>query len=227
MSQTPELAELIELIVNQRLDQVSTNLIAKIVSFNSTKQTVDVQPLVKESYDDESGDRQVVDIPIITDVPVQVLGGGGYAVTFPLAVGDQCLLCVSQHAIDKWLVEGTNNTLDPLDDRKFDITDAVAIVGVRNNANVLTSNPTNGMRVGRDGEAQHILITETDIQVGGTSVLALKSDVDDIKTFLALHFDVAAGHTHSLSGVGPPATGAGSGSGFSIPTATGATYAKG
>ena len=60
----------------------------------------------------------------------------------------------------------------------------------------------------------------------GAVELALKSDVDDLETFLGDEFDTGAGHTHTATG-SPPTSGSGSGVGFGIPSATGTTVLKG
>src|ERR1700677_3179319 len=34
---------------------------------------------------------QAMQLPLLTGVPVQILGGGGWSLTFPIQVGDECI----------------------------------------------------------------------------------------------------------------------------------------
>ena len=58
---------------------------------------------------------------------MQFPGAGGYRITFPVAEGDTGLLLFAESSLDKWLVSG--GTVDPEDDRRHDLTDAVFLPG--------------------------------------------------------------------------------------------------
>lgn len=72
---------------------------------------------------------------VLFDVPVHTASGGGYAMTFPIAVGDTCLIMFSQFGYDHWLHLDQDNEGElfgrpaPWTGRKFSIRDGLALVG--------------------------------------------------------------------------------------------------
>lgn len=103
--------------------------VGEIQSFDSTKKTVTVQHLFKRVLADGTTKSR----PILLDVPVLTLQGGGGAITFPITKGDQCLLLFSDRNLDAWYQNGAE--APPFTDRAHDISDGIAIVGL----NALTS----------------------------------------------------------------------------------------
>lgn len=130
MSVTPNLAELIDASLDARLDGLMTALPGRVMSYSSSDQTADVQPLIKAAYVDETGARRVELLPIVTHVPIVFPGGGGNSHTWPVSEGDTVLLVFSTASLDKWL-DGDGRAVDPGDDRRHNLSDAVAIPGLR------------------------------------------------------------------------------------------------
>ena len=148
-----------------------TSLPGKIVRYDATTQKADVQPLIKERYTDESGAMQSRELPVIPAVPVQFPGAGGYRITFPVAADDVGLVVFSEASLDKWLVSG--GTVDPADDRRHDLTDAVFLPGLRDFGHALASAPTDRATFGKDDGLQ-IHITPSLVNVGSNSQAELE-----------------------------------------------------
>ncbi len=148
-----------------------TSLPGKIVRYDASTQKADVQPLIKERYTDESGAMQSRDLPVIPAVPVQFPGAGGYRITFPVAADDVGLVVFSEASLDKWLVSG--GTVDPADDRRHDLTDAVFLPGLRDFGHALASAPTDRATFGKDDGLQ-IHITPSLVNVGSNSPAELE-----------------------------------------------------
>lgn len=72
----------------------------------------------------------VIDYPLLVNVPIVFLNGGGAYLTFPIAPGDTCLVMFCDRDIDNWLQTGAVSP--PNSDRAHDLNDAVALVGLRN-----------------------------------------------------------------------------------------------
>ena len=67
---------------------------------------------------------------MVTGVPVVFPMGAFGGVTFPVQVGDTVLLVCSSSSLDAWLA-GNGGEVDPQDDRRHDLSDAIAIPGLR------------------------------------------------------------------------------------------------
>jgi hypothetical protein len=112
--------------------------------------------------------------PVIPSVPWVYPGGGGFIVTWPMSVGDEVLLVFSDDSLDKYLQVGGGSDIDPADDRRHSLTDAVAFAGIRS-LGTATSVATGAVQIGTNG--------------GTFQGVALGAD---IKTYLD-------GHTHAVA----------------------------
>lgn len=102
--------------------------IGQIQSFDKVHQTATVQIMHKEEYEYNFIERQLNEYPLLEEVPVVVLGGGGGRLTFPIKKGDTCLLLFNDYELDGWWISGESRPSDfP---RKHDLSDAVALVGL-------------------------------------------------------------------------------------------------
>jgi hypothetical protein len=98
--------------------------IGKIVAFNVTKKTADVQVNFKRMLPDGT----LKSYPLLRDCPVFTLQGGGASIRFPITAGDQCLLVFSDRNIDAWFTTGGEGV--PYDARFHDLSDGIALVGL-------------------------------------------------------------------------------------------------
>lgn len=164
-----------------------------VVSYDAASQTAQIQLGVKSNYISESGDRASESIAPLTDVPVIHLGGGGYRTVYPVAKGDTALVVFGSRSITDWLVQG--RVVEPQADHRHDLSDGIAIVGLRTQKNLLKSVPTDRMSIGSDTGAS-IEITPNEVRVGGNTGLepSLKGDafVSALNTLLG-HISTAIG----------------------------------
>lgn len=117
-------SDIMKQVVNYSLTNIHTCLPGEIVSYDYTKQKATVQPLLKKRYSDGT----IQDLPEITCVPVVFPSGNDFSIHWPLDAGDNVLLLFSERSIDEWLSKG--GEVAPLDPRKFDLSDAIAIPGL-------------------------------------------------------------------------------------------------
>ena len=80
-------------------------------------------------------DVDITDYPPLTDVPLIILCGGGGELTFPSPVGQDCVLLANDRDIDLWFEGGESYT--PNTNRTHDLSDCIALCGVRNLLNPL------------------------------------------------------------------------------------------
>ena len=105
-----------------------------IRSFNPITQTAEVFVAIKRRVKHDDGVKEDAD-PILPDVPVVFLGGGGSSLTFPVRAGDECLVFFSDRCIDAWYQSGgVQNQIVP---RFHDLSDGFALVGIRSKPNVI------------------------------------------------------------------------------------------
>lgn len=177
MSNTPKMSEVLRMALDARLQDVHVALPGRVESYSDSTQRAIVQPLIKRGYPDETGARAVELLPAIADVPVVFPGSGGRRIKWTIEAGDIVLLVFCSASIDQWLAKG--GEVDPADDRRHSLSDAIAIPGLQQSAS---------------DASPMIEFTDTQIRAGGSSALALKSDLETLKTAITTALDaVAAG----------------------------------
>ena len=146
------LADAMKAAVRRGLREARVALPGRLEAYDASQARADVFPLLREEYFDEEGLRQSERLPIVRDVPVVFPGAGGFRLTFPVAVGDSCLLLFSDRSLDTWLTGG--GEADPVDPRAHHLSDAVALLGLRDFGHAWRGADTPGLTLGEDGGAQ-------------------------------------------------------------------------
>lgn len=116
-------------------DSFNSIKVGKVVNVNYSNQTVDVEILHKKVKKDVIKRKELRTYPPLLQVPFVVLGGGGSSLTFPISKGDNCLLLFCDFEIDRWWESGEAQPSNY--DRKHDISDAFAIIGVHSMVDLL------------------------------------------------------------------------------------------
>lgn len=98
--------------------------IGKIEKVTPEEQTVEVTLQIRRPAADGTSSA----IPLLVDVPYMVLQGGGAYVDLPITAGDYCIVLFNDRDIDTWW--STANMADPATNRKHDLSDGIAIVGL-------------------------------------------------------------------------------------------------
>lgn len=194
MSRTPQLAEVIREAMNARLADVHTAIPAEVVSYDSTTQTVDVQPLVMRVLRDLDENTELPEsLPQIPNVPVCFPRAGNNWITFPIAQGDTVLLVFCESAIGNW--RARNAESDPGALIRHDLTDAIAIPGVYASARALTTSAT-----------ACVFNADTELHLGQLNppeFVALATKVLNELTAIRTAFN---SHIHTSAAAGSPTT---------------------
>jgi len=196
---TPELSEIIEQAIESRLFDMHTGLPAKVNSFNASKQTCSVVPLLKRVFLDENNEELVQEMPTIENVPIVYPAGGGWAITWPLQKDDIVYLTFAERSLDRWLEQPKGSFVDPIQARKFDLSDAVCIPGFRPRVSPLQNLDSADLKIGReDGSNEIVLKSDGTILVGAAADQALvRGDelvtfLTQLKVYLDTHFHTSA-----------------------------------
>lgn len=184
---TPSLEELIQIAIDANLIEVNTSMPGRIVNYDSAKQTATVQPLFRRVL----ADNTQIDLPQIANVPVQFPRSGNAYIHFPLADGDPCFLIFSQRSLDTWQQSG--DLVDPADDRRFDLTDCVAIPGVSSEANPIEVADPEGFVI-EIGNGQQIIKPD--------GKFSLSNGTDEIVDLLVQLADALV-NAQTLTAIGP------------------------
>lgn len=155
--------DLVDVLHNLKLDvfqSFNCVKVGEINSFDPIKKTAEVQLLFKITLPDGTVDSYS---PIV-DVPVFTLQGGGGAIQFPVAEGDQCIVLFSDRRLDEWFRTGEEAV--PGDARMHDLSDGIALVGINALNSSLPTYPTDKVVLSYQGSKFEL--TATGYNVIGT-----------------------------------------------------------
>lgn len=130
-----EFANAVNDAMNGRQARIWTALPGIVQSFNATENTVSVQPAIKLHMRNPDGTFSDLTMPVAPDIPVHFPGAGGFVMTVPPQVGDECLLVFSSRCIDNWFGMGGVQSQRTL--RMHDLSDGFAILGTRSMVNAV------------------------------------------------------------------------------------------
>lgn len=122
---------------------------------------------VSVNFKRKLADGSLADYPVLADCPVFIPSGGGSALTFPIAKGDQCIILFNDRNIDNWYLKG--EVKEPASSRCHDIADGIVLVGIRNLVTAASSNVPPSNSVCLDG---------------GLKKISVKNGITDLKTLI-------------------------------------------
>ncbi len=175
--------ELLNLILDHRLRELHTALPGRVESYDASKQTCDVLPMLKKQTPNGQGGYTTEDLPVLPNVPVAFPRGGGFFMSFPLAKGDFVMLVFHERAIGAWRKKGEATA--PGDLRMHSLAGAVAYPGLYPNDDALDDAHTANMVLGKDGSTAQIhLKTDGTVHLGGENGAQFAARASDVTTQL-------------------------------------------
>ncbi len=141
-------ADQLRQLILESQENLYTSLPARVITYYPDKQSVDVRPILRQRFDEHSGQTQM---PIIYSVPVIFPSAGGGMLSFPIfsqeddteSQGDIMMLEFSMRTMDEWLIDDTETDIIPLNNRLHSLTDAVAKPSIYQFGRNLTPHPKN------------------------------------------------------------------------------------
>lgn len=168
-AQTPTLADVITGAIEVNRSNLRVALPGRVETYDAATQSCSVQLLVHDGVNDETGTRQPEKLPVITSVPVCFPGSGAFSVTWPIKPGDTVLCVFASSSIDRWLALG--GEVDPVDDRRHHISDAIAIPGLRDFGHALGATATDSSAMVISGQLKLGGATATDAAIKGDAFM--------------------------------------------------------
>lgn len=159
-----------------------------IQSVNYEAQTVEVQCAIREKM---IMNRNVghIDIPILLDVPFFYPTGGGYMVTMPVNVGDECLVVFADMYIDAWWQSG--GVQNQVERRRHDLSDGFAIIGFHSQPKRISGYSGNSVQIRTESGGNFI-----ELQGGTVNIVA---DVN-ISGNLTVSSNATVNGSHTVEG---------------------------
>lgn len=106
-----------------------TALPGYVTKFDPVKLICEVQPTIQARVTLSDGTKEWKTFPKLLDCPVVFPSGGGFTLTFPIAVGDEVLVVFSSRCIDSWWQSSGVAVQAEL--RMHDLSDGFVIPGPR------------------------------------------------------------------------------------------------
>jgi hypothetical protein len=193
-----------------------TAIPAEIVSFDGAAKTIKAQPVLQRLYEYKT---KAENLPVIEDIPVVFPGSGDFWLTFEPKKGSYALLIVAERSLEIWLNQG--GIVDPQQERRFDLSDSIAICGVLPKPDAAQISPVSGMALRNKAGTNGFKLTDTSVEMffGAFSIkidttgIHIVGDVDVIGTVTADDFIIVLlsllTHIHSTpaGNSGPPIPG--------------------
>ncbi len=187
-----------------------------IQSFDAAKQTVTVQVAIREKIKIEGQISDAV-IPLLVDVPIVIPQAGGYRLTFPIEVGDECLVIFSDTCFDAWYQNGGLQNQMSL--RRHDLSDGFAILGIKSQPNSIANYSTDSVQLRNEAGTNYVEIAESEMNLvfGSTTITLSSAGIEitgnvtmnnnlevkgttDLDTDTTIEGETFMGHQHYVSG---------------------------
>lgn len=195
--ETPGLTDLFANKKRELLSEINCVSLGTIRSFDAEKQTAQISINYKRVITRPSrgvgilSGNVYIDYPVLVNCPVVFLFGGQGNLTFPIAAGDTCLVLFADRDIDAWFSSGQDSA--PNSDRMHDLSDGIALVGIRSALNAMADYLENGVQL-RHVDARLVLLGEestptatlmtADSKVAAEDKVRIEAGVNNLKTAL-------------------------------------------
>jgi hypothetical protein len=176
-----------------------TSFPAQVTAYDASKQTVDVKAALKREFASDDPERpwETEELPELFGIQIQWPRAGGFAITFPIAVGDWVHVHCAVQSTLVWRRGGQPGSEPGVND-PHGLNGCVAVPGWYPDTQKLTSVDTSNLVLRSVSNGVRITISDDEISLGSTSgdkFVALAPDVEAAIEHAIKH------HTHTVSGV--------------------------
>jgi hypothetical protein len=179
----PDFSDAMDALKRDVFLSLNCHAIGVVQAFDPTLQRATVQiPYKKTFYERDPVDGTyspvLEDYPLLLECPVVVPGGGDWLLTFPLTVGDECVVLFNDRDLDNWISGQTGTGVASA--RAHSFADGIILVGPRSlpNAKAVTSYSTSATELRNRAGTVKVSLTETaaTVTVGGAHPMTLTLD---------------------------------------------------
>lgn len=202
--ETPDMTTMLSKKMRNLASEINCIQVGTIVNFYPENQTADIMVNFKRIFSQQSAtvaagtgifsrvgevvgellgfQKRMVDVavdyPLLLKCPVVFLTGGVSNMTFPVAPGDTCIVMFNDRDLDAWFEGGI--VAPPNSSRMHDLSDGMALVGVRALNNIIADFNEDGPQIIND-DALIAVEDKLKLQVGAQT---LRNALDDLFTAL-------------------------------------------
>lgn len=138
-----------------------------IQAFDPAKQSATIRIALKQVASiAPDGTKTLQEHPLILQCPVMTLFGGNSFINLPIVPGDTCIVLFNDREIDNWLLNGGVQV--PTTPRTHDLTDAIALVGIRDFQHSIGQFLANGIRAWFSANSNISLTDDAIASLAGT-----------------------------------------------------------
>ena len=203
MSTTNEVQSLGSVIkkgFKESVKDLHTCIPGQIVEFYPANQTASVQVTIKRGFL-INGEVKYENLPKLINAPVIFPRGGGFALTFPVKTGDECLIMFSERSIDNWF--RTGKIEKPSARRFHDLSDAMVLLGLSSSPNAIEDINGTDVELKKEDGSVSIKLTESgDIEMIATNI-KITGDLDISGSVTNNSKNIGSTHTHTGSATAP------------------------
>lgn len=199
-SDAPLLDELALNIIESTKGQIRTSIPAEVLDYNADKQTITAQVTIRSRYIDKDTEESISYLPKpISNVPVAFPMANGFSFTWPLFPGDKVMLLIADRSISEWKSTAQQDN-EPIDKRRFDLSDAIALPGLVSPANPGSYAKTDQVYIKSE---RPFIIDCRDIRLSGPNPTDFVALANKVMSELDIMRGIFNGHIHTIT-LGPP-----------------------
>lgn len=181
----PEFADLRELLHKIKYEvksEINCVSVGRIVTFYPSTQTADISINYKRVLKNRSAVKAgeytdfMLEYPTLLRCPVMVMNGGGGYISFPITAGDSCIILFNDRDMDLWLEEESVVSA-PNTERMHDLSDAIALVGIKSIGSVIQSYDSTSLKVSYKNTTI-VIKTNGDLEITGANDISISSGGD-------------------------------------------------
>ncbi|OOM74005.1 hypothetical protein CLPUN_42430 [Clostridium puniceum] len=162
-----------------------------IQNFDPHTQTVTVKPALRENVTKEDFSKEWMDVPLLLDVPIVIPRSGRYSLTMPIKTGDECLVIFLDSCMDAWFTHG--GIQNQMEKRRHDLSDAIAIIGLYSQPNVISNYSTNSCQLRNNSGTSYIELKDNEINLHSDKIV-LNGVIWDTHTHSGVHGETSGPH---------------------------------
>lgn len=175
--------------------EIRVSLPCIVTKFDSTKQTVDCIPAIRELIN-IGGSLKYVDLPELKEVPIEIPRAGNYVITLPITVGQECRVTFQDLCIDGWWARGGIQNWNDL--RRHDLSDAIATFSPWSQPNSIPNYSTSGLEIRSLDGTQKIMLSNEGIHLQmGLSSIKISNESIEVTGILIINGTPYLSHKHS------------------------------